>query len=115
MITAIIFTIYKSPKAENIFLQEKKCDLKRWQGPKLSLWWVSGDGVGGGPCCWWEAITGTSDKETRRSFNRDQNVALFREFPARADNSLHLRNTGGLTQAQGLAYFSNHPALFSSV
>ena len=36
---------------------------------------------------------------------QDQNVALFREFPARADNSLHLRNTGRLAQAQGLAYF----------
>ena len=43
---------------------------------------------------------------------QDQNVALFREFPARADNSLHLRNTGRLAQAQGLAYFLNHLALF---
>ena len=59
---------------------------------QIEQWWVSGDGVGG---LWWVGITGTSDKEAaHRALLIEQNVALFREFSARADNLLHLRNTG---------------------
>ena len=47
---------------------------------QIEQWWVSGDGVGG---LWWVGITGTSDKESaHHALLIEQNVALFREFPA---------------------------------